>query len=201
MGRGGAEQLLQLQPGLRAASAGPTLALPPRPGTLESLQAQLTSVPPWCSSGSGSWKPYPFSQPGQPSRTRRTLPSENIRAKLPLAQGRAVTFSGHPSKLKAEPWTSDPRIIHPPRFPGQKVALAAQLFWNPSSEGPQGRANLGLDDAGAHLRTSAHLQPDVPSLCAHTHDPTTESACFWSVGESWLLLRSDSSGAFDWNWR
>ena len=115
-------------------------SLPPR--TLEILQAQLTSAPPWPSSVP-LWLQllgvYPFSQGGQPSRPRRTLPSETIRVKLPFAQGRAVTFSGHPSKLKAEAWASDPRTVHPPRSPSQKVALLpsssrAPLLSDPRTE-------------------------------------------------------------------
>lgn len=115
-------------------------SLPPR--TLEILQAQLTSAPPWPSSVP-LWLQllgaYPFSQGGQPSRPRRTLPSETIRVKLPFAQGRAVTFSGHPSKLKAEAWASDPRTVHPPRSPSQKVALlpsssSAPLLSDPRTE-------------------------------------------------------------------
>lgn len=98
--RGGAGRsaALQLQPGLPAASLGPTPCThlsrpgPWRPSRLSRRQHLL--VPLQWFSGSSSWNPYPFPPPGQPSRTRRPLPSDTIRVKLPFAQKRGVTFQG-----------------------------------------------------------------------------------------------------------
>lgn len=114
-------------PGLPAGSLSPApsthLSQPPR--ALETIQAQRTAAPPsplqWFS-GSSSWNLYPFSLPGQPSRTRRALPSVIIGVKLPFAQKRGVTFQGILASQKQN--------LRP------KDGSATQNLWSPFSQGP-----------------------------------------------------------------
>lgn len=107
VGRGGAEHVLQLQPGLRAASAGPTPCTHlSRPRTLELLQAQLTSVPPWPSSVL-LWlqllEALPFLPAWPTLQNQEDLAFRDHQGQTAICPGKGSDLSGHPSKLKAEP--------------------------------------------------------------------------------------------------
>lgn len=155
---------------------------------------------------SSSWKLYPFSQPGSPPEPGGPCLQRPLEPNCYLPRGGVlVTFSGHSSKLRTEPWA--PVLT---QIPEPEGGSATQLHQSPSSQGPAMHTMTplqsppGLDEPRVQLRTSAHLQFDFPSLpfsspCVHTQDPTTESARFWSVNES--PLSSDSLGSSDWNWR
>lgn len=110
-------------------------------------------------------------------QNQKDLASRHHQGQTAIYPEKGSKFSGHPNKLKAEPWALDPRIIYLPRSPSQRwlccPAPLEALLSRPyhAHRWPHGRANPGLDDPRAHQRTSAHIQPDFPSLhrpmCPH----------------------------------
>lgn len=166
--------MLQLLPGLPAASLGPTPCTHPsrpedpgdRPGSADCRTSSALF--------GGSLAPapgIPTLSPGLPSPPEPEGPylqrPSGSNCHLPRKTG--ATFQGVLASQK-----QSPRLLTPGSFtcpgPQAKRWLCGPAPLEPLSQGPtrhtddpHGRANPGLDDPRAYQRTSARLQPDFPS--------------------------------------